>query len=145
MASLLTNDEKNYVDSLFDDLHDTFKTTIYAFVEEATTVEPDLNYNPLYNRTVNQSKAVTNIVKVKYPIEARVFYQRLTEEERLADASIPSSNDNCRLKIRVSDYETLKKASTIEVNGENYKLDSKNNYIGPFSKNYVMVNIQRTA
>lgn len=145
MASLLTNDEKNYVDSLFDDLHDTFKTTIYAFVEESTTIQADLNYNPLYNRTVNQSKAVTNVVKVKYPIEARVFYQKLTEEERLTEALIPSSNDNCRLKIKVSDYEIIKKASIIEVNGENYKLNSKNNYIGPFSKNYVTITLQRTA
>lgn len=145
MASLITDAEKVTIENLFADLHDTFKTTVYAFVEESSSVESDVDYNPLYNRTKSQSRVVPDIVKVKYPIEARVFYPKLTEEERLQDVMIPSSNDKCRLKIAKADYEIIKRSSVIEVDGENYKLDSKNNQIGPFTINYVEVMLQRIA
>ena len=65
MASIFTDAEKASIDSLFVDIHDTFKGTIYAFVEEATSVGSDVDYNPLYNRTKAQSIVVSDIVKVK--------------------------------------------------------------------------------
>jgi hypothetical protein len=145
MASIFTDAEKASIDSLFVDIHDTFKGTIYAFVEEATSVDSDVDYNPLYGRTKSQSIVVSDIVKVKYPIEARIFYPTQSEEERLSDTMLPSSDDKCRIKIAKADYEIIKRASVIEVDGENYKVDSKQGPIGPFSITYVQVILQRTS
>jgi hypothetical protein len=58
---------------------------------------------------------------------------------------LPSSDDKCRIKIAANDYEIVKRASVIEVDGENYKIDSKSSPIGPFSINYVQVMLQRIA
>jgi hypothetical protein len=58
MASFFSDAEKLSIDGLFNDLHDTFKTIIYVFVEEASSVLSDTDYNPLYNKTRNRSKGL---------------------------------------------------------------------------------------
>ena len=47
MASIFSDSEKSAIESLLDDVHDTFKNNIFVYVEEITTVadnnDTDLN------------------------------------------------------------------------------------------------------
>ena len=56
MASLLTDSEKTDLQSALSDVHDTFARNIYVYVEEASSVPAELNFNPLYGRNKNTSK-----------------------------------------------------------------------------------------
>lgn len=147
MASLFSDSEKDGINDLLNDVHDTFRREIYAYIEQATTEPQNNNYNPLYGRTLNQARVTTNIVREKFAILARVFYPKPNDRERLKDMPTPSSELLCRVKITPDDLETLKKASVIEVDDENYKLDSDAKFIGPFdvTTNFVEVWLQKAS
>lgn len=143
MASFFDDDEKNAVEELFDDLHDTFKRTIYAFVEEASFVDFQSDFNSTYNRRNNQSKGLPQ--RVKYEIEARIFHERWNPDDVDNDTGLPTSENIVRLKVTPADHETLKKASVIEVDGDTYSLISDDQKIGPFSVNYHEVWLRRNT
>jgi len=138
-SSIFTDTEKAAIADLLDNVHETFKKNIYVFVEEATSVGLDTNYNPLYNRYKDQSKAVTDKVLKKYTYEARVKYFKKSDEQVLNDTGLPSSENVIRIKVNNEAKEKIKIASSIEVDGEKYSVISDPEGIGPFSIEYYKI------
>ena len=68
MASLLTDAEKTAINSALSDVHDTFARTIYVYVEEASTMPSELNFNPLYGRNKNVSKISSEETLTKHSL-----------------------------------------------------------------------------
>ena len=74
MASLLTEAEKTAINTALSDVHDTFARDIYVYVEEASSVPAELNYNPLYGRTKNTASIPSvDRVLTKHTFAARIF------------------------------------------------------------------------
>ena len=66
MASLLTDVEKTAVNSALSDMHDTFARDIHVYVEEASSIPVELNYNPLYGRRKDTSKISSENTLTRY-------------------------------------------------------------------------------
>ena len=143
MASLFSDDDKNAIEEIFDDVHDTFKRAIYAYVDEASYTSFNSDHNPLYDRNSNEATALPQ--RVKYTIQARVYYERWNPDDVDNTTALPTSENIVRLKVTPTDYETLKKAAVIEVDGENYSLISDDEKIGPFTVNYSQVYLRRNT
>ena len=126
MASLFTDDEKNAFANCLADVHDTFKQDVYVFIEEASSVGVDTNYNPLYGRYKDQARVVTDKVLTKHTIEARVKYFKKGEEDLRLDIGLPSTENVIRLKVTSDGKEKLKNAVHVEVDG-NSSATFKNN------------------
>ena len=141
MSSFLTDDEKLAVREIIDDAHDTFKREVYAYVEEASYISFNSDHNPLYGRNTDEASGVPT--RVKYTIEARVHYERWNPDDVDNDSGLPTSENMVRLKVKKSDYETLKKAATIEVDSENYSLVTDNTIEGSLSTDNYTVYLRR--
>ena len=112
MASLLTDAETTAINSALSDVHDTFSRTIYVYVEEASTVPAELNYNPLYGRTKNTA-SIPSIDKVltKHTFAARIFYNNRQPEELVdanAQMNLLASDGKIRIKVKSDAYEKIK-------------------------------------
>jgi len=79
MASLFSDDEKAAIREVIDDVHDTFKREIYAYVEKASYTAFNSDHNPLYGRNDNESRALPT--RTKHTIEARVHYERWNSDD----------------------------------------------------------------
>lgn len=138
-------EEQIGIETLFDLLHNTHQKDVYAWVEEESSIPSENSYNALFGRTLDQDYALTDRVLTKHTLKARVYYSKPNDEERLSDIGLPSSELLVRLKIHVSDLNTINNASKIEVNGDLYSVISDSKQIGPFAKNYIEIWLKRNT
>lgn len=143
MPSFLSSAEKASIDAGFSDLHDTFARDIFIYVK-TKSVSSDSSFHALYGRG---SASSTEPVLEKRTIKARILY---TEESKdgLGDLSLTQVNalmptTKCRLKIHKADYETIKKAERIEVDGEIWISAGEAIYEGPFITEFKTVFLKR--
>lgn len=144
-SSLFNDDEKASIQDCIANVHETFKQEVYVFIEEAQEVELDTSYNPLYERTKNQSKGVSDKKLQKYTIQARVNYFKKGEEDVLDDTGLPSSENVIRLKVDNDANEKLKNAAFVEVDGNKCSVISDPEGVGPFSPQYYKVYLRIDA
>ena len=142
-TSFFSDDDKAAIEEIFDDVHETFKKKIYAFVEKVTYSSFNSDHNPLYGRNDNEAKGLTT--RTKHTIWARVHYERWNSDDVDNDTNLPTSENIVRLKVSPADYETLKKAALIEVDGDNYSLITDDEKVGPFTVNYSQVYLRRNT
>lgn len=143
MASFFSDDDKDAIESIFDDLHDTYKKKVYAYVDKVSYSAFNTDHNPLYGRNDNEAKGLTT--RTKYTIQARVHYMRWNSDDVDNDTGLPTSENVVRLKVSPADYETLKKSSLIEVDGEDYSMITDDQKVGPFTVNYSQVYLRRNS
>ena len=111
MASLLTDAEKTAINSALSDVHDTFSRTIYVYVEEASTVPAELNYNPLYGRTKNAAKISSETTLTRHSFSARIYYKNEQNEDIIdgnGQMSLLASEGQVRIKVKSDAYEKIK-------------------------------------
>jgi len=144
MASFFSDEEKSSIESIFDDLHDTFKRDVYVYTEiilEESFSSSDFNAN--YNRAKDLSKPRTTVSKTT--VSARVHYERWNPDDLLGDTGLPSSENIVRLKVDRSGYELIKNATFVEIDEERYSLISDSQVIDPFTENYYRIYLKRDA
>ena len=124
MSSLFSDNDKTAIEEVIDDIHDTFKRDIYAYVDIPSYSSFNSDHNPLYDRNNNESLSLPE--RKQYTIQARVHYERWNPDDVDNDTNLPTSENIVRLKVKKDDYEILKKAATIEVDGANYSLNTDN-------------------
>lgn len=139
MPSLFTNEDKDGIRSVFNDLHDTFKQDIDVYIEEKQGIETSSSYNPLYGRSKDQSLGVGDKVLTKYTIQARVHYFKKSEEAILDDVGLPSSANVIRLKVDKDGLNLLNRSSFVDVDGNKCQVISNPEMIGPFGPLYYKV------
>jgi len=144
-SSLFTDDEKDDLSDLLDNVHETFKKVIYAFVEENSNTPVDLNYNPIYGSYKDESKGITDNVLTKNTINARVKYFKKGEEDKLDDTGLTSSESLVRVKVTNADKETLLISSFVDIDGEKYTVVSDTEVIGPFGSQYYKLYLRRAT
>ena len=146
MASLLTDAEKTVVQSALGDMHDTFARNIYVYVEEASSVPLELNYNPLYRRRKDTSKISSENTLTRYTYSARVFYKTEQKEDIVdgnAQMNLVASEGQVRIKVKSAAYEKIKICSKIEVDDELYVVDGDAKVIGPFDAQFYSISLKR--
>tara|TARA_Y100001938_G_scaffold144649_1_gene219620 strand:- start:447 stop:893 length:447 start_codon:yes stop_codon:yes gene_type:complete len=146
MASLLTDAEKTAINSALSDVHDTFARTIYVYVEEASTMPSELNFNPLYGRNKNVSKISSEETLTKHSFSARIFYKNEQKEDLIdgnAQMNLIASEGQVRIKVKSDAYEKIKICSKIEVDDELFVVDGDAKVIGPFDAQFYSIFLKR--
>ena len=147
MASLLTDAEKTSINSALGDVHDTFARDIYVYVEEVSSTPPaELNYNPLYGRTVDTSQISSEVKQSKHTFKARVYYENKQPEDIIdgkAQMNLDASEGNIRIKVKSDAYEKIKICSRIEVDNNLFIVDGDAKLVGPFDVQFYSIYLKR--
>lgn len=146
MSSLLTDAEKSAINSALGNVHDTFARDIFIYVKEASTVPPELNFNPLYGRNKNAAQISSEITLTKYTFPARIYYKNEQKEDILdgnGQMNLVGSEGQIRVKIKPDAYEKLKICSKIEVDDQLFVMDGDAKIIGPFDTQFYSIFLKR--
>jgi len=121
MPSYFNSEEKEILESVMQNMHDTFARSIFAYKEsKKIIISTDPNFNYLYNN-VRGVKQVLNKTQFK-AIKARIMYMdKQSEVSYDADvgAQIKVSHDigEVRIKLDAEGHDYLKDAKRIEIDG----------------------------
>ena len=149
MPSLLSDSEKELIQSELDCVRDTFFRDVYVFIKKSLDSPNDIpsDFNSLYGsskQTTRHSTGRNTLEKIT--IQAIVKYNNF-QDENLLDArsqmNLSASEGGVRLKVKKDSYEKLKIASRVEVDDNLYTLESDAKHIGPFDSQYYQVNLKR--
>lgn len=139
MASLFSDDEKAFFESLIDDVHDTFKREIYVYSEGTNLVMSlDPNYNGFYQRNVPN----VQVTPIRTTIQARIKYAAEQPVDGINQETIDFQTKvflpagSVRLKVDASGYEVMKDARRIEFDGRTFIPESTNRPHGLFAPKY---------
>lgn len=121
MTSYLTSIEKAALESVMDNMHETFARTIFAYKEsQKVIVSTDPNFNFLYNN-VKGVKQIVNKAQFK-SLQARVLYMDKQSEasyDSQVGSQIKVSHDigEVRIKLDTEGYSYFKDAKRVEIDG----------------------------
>ena len=142
MADLFTSSEKSDLESIFDDLHDTFGRNVIAYKEATKTIiSTNTDFNYLYKNVQGDATRTIRKVAQYKTIKARILYED-KQRETLYDAETSSQIKvdrpvgNVRMKVNKEGYLYLKDSKRIELDGKNFVFDSEVRPFGLFSPNY---------
>tara|TARA_Y100000592_G_C5482423_1_gene326500 strand:- start:2974 stop:3438 length:465 start_codon:yes stop_codon:yes gene_type:complete len=144
MASLISQADKDAIEAIFNDIHDTFARDLYVYKQPATTViSPSLDYNGLYNN-VQGNKTIQNNPQIR-TFKARIKYLDTSEEttENVADLNsqlqVQRPIQEVRIKIDKAGYEYIKDSKRVELDGRRFVINRDVVPHGVFSPNYYNV------
>lgn len=141
MGSLIDDQGKEDLQSVFNSIHDTFAREI-KFIKDATKVilSTDPNYNYLYNNTRGQ------ISSIKYKIteatfKARILYigrqnEDLFDGETSAQIKVDKHVGEVRIKVDAEGYAYLKDTKRCEFDGRKFSVVSDEMPHGLFSPHF---------
>ena len=140
-TALISDTQKIAIQSIIDDIHETFARNITVFEEgRKILIAASPEYNVVYGRVGATSSSTTKTV-VSHTLKARIKYIN-TREQNLADGSINSQIDidlidgSVRITVDNSGFEILKEAKRCEFDGRKYTINSKGNPTGLFGPQY---------
>lgn len=130
MAEFLSPSDRASIAANLIDLHDTFGRDIIVYKEaQKVIISTDPNYNYLYNTGGAQTTSVEN-VPVKKIFKARIRYDTDRTLEYFGDTdaqvkvSKPDANSLVRIKLKIEDYQYIKEAKRIELDGRMFHVES---------------------
>jgi len=141
MGSLIDDQGKEDLQSVFKNIHDTFARDI-KFIKDATKVilSTDPNYNYLYNNTKGE------ISSIKYKIteatfKARIMYvgrqnEDLFDGETSAQIKVDKHVGEVRIKVDSEGYAYLKDAKRCEFDGRKFSVISDEMPHGLFTPHF---------
>jgi hypothetical protein len=141
MTSFIDNIDKDGLESVFDDLHDTFARDI-KFIKDSQKIilSTNPNYNYLYKNTQGQMSSVKNKI-IQTTMKARILYVgRQFEDSFDAEAGAQIKVDKhvgeVRVKVNKDGYDFLKGAKRCELDGRIFTISSDERPHGLFSPKY---------
>lgn len=145
--SFLSVADKDQVNAVFDELHDTFKRAITVYrIGKKALVATDPSFNGIYEKTLGkQGDAKQTYTKVE--IYARIKYfskAELAGPDLQGQTGVYIPSGTVRLKVTTADYESLKGAEKIEIDGQLYKLLAMPVVVGPFGVNHYAIYLTRS-
>ena len=141
MGSLINNIDKESLESVFDDIHDTFARDI-KFIKDAQKVI--LSTDPYYNYLYKNSRGQINSVKrniVEATFKARILYvgrqnEDLFDGETNSQIKVDKHIGEVRIKVAKDGCEYLKNTKRCEFDGRKFSLTSDEMPHGLFSPKY---------
>jgi len=127
MASLITAAEKSALNSVMNSVHDTFSRLITVYKDAVQTVTTQsTSFNSIYGN----AGATTSITYTPQSsqIYAAILYARRFDEDYFADQQdsqlkIKMQEGRIRVKIKASDYSTVKDGKRFEFDGQQFFRD----------------------
>lgn len=145
--SFLTDAEKTAINSVFDELHDTFKRSITVYrIGKSALVATDASFNGMYEKTLGKQGGAKPTY-TKTTIYARIKYfskAELAGPDLQGQTGVYIPSGTVRLKVTAADYESLKGAEKIEIDGQLYKLLAMPVAVGPFGVNHYAIYLTRS-
>lgn len=141
MGSLISNIVKDSLESIFDDIHDTFARDI-KFIKDAKRVilSTDPNYNYLYKNVRGQVSSVKRKI-VETTFKARIMYvgrqnEDIFDGETSAQIKVDKHVGEVRIKVDKMGYDFLKNTKRCEFDGRKFTIVSDEMPHGLFSPRY---------
>ena len=144
MSSLLSDTEKAALQAALTDVHDTFKRDIFVYIKAQKVAS--FSDNPFYGNGNPTSSLESQEEFTKYTHQARVMYENDQNQELFdgsAQANLPSSEGQVRIKVDSAAHERIKNASKIEIDSTFFVVDSDAKVVGPFDAQYYMYYLKR--
>ena len=138
MAGFLSENQKVNIKNIIDKIHDTFarEITVYKFGQKVA-IATTAGYNALYKKNPDaQNIEITQIsrtvmARIKYEkFDQTNFYQARTQEKII----IPEGA--VYIKVNEDDYNFIKDAKTVELDGKTYGIKSPGKPEGMFGPQY---------
>jgi hypothetical protein len=130
MAEFLSSSQRASIAANLLDLHDTFGRDIIVYKEaQKVIISTDPNYNYLYKNAGAQTQSVQN-VPVKKVFKARIRYdtdrslEYFGETDTQVKVNRVDPNSMVRVKLKIEDYEYIKDAKRIELDGRMFHVES---------------------
>ena len=138
MTDLFSDSDKSEIASNLLHLHDTFGRDIVVYKEaQKVIVSTDPNYNHLYNSAGSSTTSVKN-VPVRKVFKARIRYSSDRSLEFYGEANSQvkvnrsDSGNDVRIKLKAEDYNYIKGAKRLELDGRMFHVDSDGRAHGLF-------------
>lgn len=143
MAGFLSENQKNNIKSIIDQIHDTFAREITVFkIGQRTAIASSPTYNALYR----QQSSNSSTTEVSQTFSARIKYVEMNEE-LLQDSSSNSSYSagqdkiilpagTVKIKVNLEGYEYVREAKRIELDGRRFSIKSDGKPLGMFGPQY---------
>lgn len=142
MPSFLSDSQKSAMQSVFQDLHDTFARPIYYYKEAKKVV---LSTQPSFN-SIYQQQSVPQ-TSVKKITQSGSFNARIQYDTDRSETSLNDDEINSQLKIRMPDgyvrikvdeegYGHLRDTKRLEFDGRRFSVESDVRPHGLFTPNY---------
>ena len=148
MADFFTSGQKQQLEDVFVNIHDTFGRPITIYKQKKTIfVATNQTYNALYKRI--KDSTTTKDVVTATTVQARVQYlnKQYIEEEYAfrAQTNLPISEGQLRIKLDEAGYALFKFAKTIEIDGNVWAIKTDASRIGLFTPHFYMLFLERSG
>lgn len=130
MTEFLSPSDRESIAANLLDLHDTFGREIVVYKEaKKVIISTDPSFNYLYGKAGKTTPSVQN-VPVRKVFKARVRYdtdrslEYFGETQTQAKIKRPDSSSIVRIKLKIEDYNYIKEAKRIELDGRMFSVYS---------------------
>jgi hypothetical protein len=144
MAGFLSENQKNNIKSIIDQIHDTFSREITVFkIGKRTTIAS----SPTYNAVYRQQSANSALTEVSQTFMARIKYVNM-EEEFLNNSRAGNDKNNggqdkiilptgtVKIKVNLEGFNYIKEAKRVELDGRRFAIKSDGKPLGMFGPQY---------
>lgn len=144
MAGFLSENQKNNIKSIIDQIHDTFAREITVFkIGQRTVIASSPTYNALYR----QQSANTVTTEISKTFQARIKYVDIGEEflsnSRAGNDSNNGGQDKIiiptgtvKIKVNLEGFNYVKEAKRVELDGRRFAIKSDGKPLGMFGPQY---------
>jgi len=139
-SSYISADQKSFVNSAFDNIHETFARTISIIMNpEVTIISTSPTYNALYDADTNTATNAPTYTSVTHTAKARIKY--LNQDKDLFSATDSQQKvvypvGSVKIKVDAAGYNYLKEARKVEFDGRRYGIASDRKTYGMFGPQY---------
>lgn len=137
MAGFLSENQKNNIKSIIDQIHDTFAREITVFkIGQRTAISSSPTYNALYR----QQSSNTSTTEVSKTFFARIKYVDMNEE--LLKNPSPGQDKiilpigTVKIKVNLEGFNYVKEAKRVELDGRRFSIKSDGKPLGMFGPQY---------
>lgn len=148
MGSLISAAQKAGLESVMNDLHDTWKLPLKAFKEQEQIF---ISTNPNYSSAYQAPVGLQTSTPVERSFEARIYYVPKGLELKIPSISeqdalrLALSEHQVRLKVLPEDYEFLKEAKRLQIDDNVYSISSAERPHGLFSSKFYTIYLKKLA
>lgn len=143
MAGFLSENQKNNIKSIIDQIHDTFAREITVFkIGQRVAISSSPSYNALYR----QQSSNTSTTEVSQTFQARIKYVEMNEEllqDSASNSTYSSGQDKIilpagtvKIKVNLEGYEYVREAKRVELDGRRFSIKSDGKPLGMFGPQY---------
>lgn len=139
-SSYLTDSQKTFINSIFDNVHETFAREITVYVNpKVTIITASPTFNALYGQDLPSAVNKPEYTPVSYKFKARIHY--ISQDQSIfpgaeAQQRIVYPVGTIKIKVPAAAFSYLKDARRVEFEGRRYSIVSDYKPFGMFGPKY---------